>query len=106
MSGDLALMGNIYFEMGKTKEALEQYSNSVQMADAADMSPELKENIRLGHYYSTASCAMKNGDVETAKKDCEEFMKGVKAINNPNQIRLAHQLRAMIMMHEEKYERC
>ena len=104
MSGDLAIMGNIYFEMGKTKEALEHFTKSVQMADAADMSPELKENIRLGHFYSTASCAMKNSDLETAKKDSEEFMKGVKAINNPNQIRLAHQLRAMIMMKENKYE--
>ncbi len=103
MSGDLALMGNIYFEMGKSKEALEHYNNSVQMADATDMSPELKENIRLGHFYSTASCAMLNADFETAKKDCEEFMKGVKAINNPNQIRLAHQLRGMILMKEENY---
>jgi tetratricopeptide (TPR) repeat protein len=104
MSGDLAQMGNIYFEMDKTKEALEHYNSSVQMADAADMSPELKENIKLGNFYSTGSCAMKNGKIKIAKKDCEEFMKGVTAINNPNQIRLAHQLRAMILMSEENYE--
>jgi tetratricopeptide (TPR) repeat protein len=104
MSNDLALLGNVYYEMGELEKAFDHYKMSVEMADAAEMSNERKENIRLLHFYNTGSIAMKKGSIDEAKNKCDEFIAGVKEINNPNQMRLARQLSGLILMKEGNYE--
>ena len=41
------------------------------------------------------------GDIETAKAKADEFMKAVTAKNNVNQVKLAHELTAMIALAEK-----
>jgi tetratricopeptide (TPR) repeat protein len=106
MSGDLAAMGTILYESGKYKEALEKFQQSVEVFSKSSSSQALKENVKLGHLYNEGTIVMKQNDFKTASEKAEQFMTGVKAINNSNQIRLAHELMGMIALEQKKADDC
>jgi tetratricopeptide (TPR) repeat protein len=48
---------------------------------------------------------MKAGDFGAAKEKAKQYLKGVEAIDNPNQIRLAHELAGVIALEERDYDK-
>jgi tetratricopeptide (TPR) repeat protein len=106
MSGDLAAMGTVLYESGKYTEALDKFEKSVEAFDKSSSSQALKDNVKLGILYNEGSIAMKQNDFKTASEKAEQFMTGVKAINNSNQIRLAHELMGMIALEQKKPDDC
>jgi tetratricopeptide (TPR) repeat protein len=105
MSGDLISIGNVLLEMGRNNEAMAKFDNAVQLVEESNLSNEVKENTKRFYLYNSARVALKKRDFETAKVKSEEFRKQVEAINNPNQIRLSHQLAGMIALEEKDYDK-
>jgi tetratricopeptide (TPR) repeat protein len=105
MAGDLVNMGNIYLETGSYDEALIKYQMAVDVVENSDLAEEVKDNTRRGYFFNAARVATKKKDFETAKAHQEKYRKRVEAINNPFQIRLAHQLAGMIALEEQNYDR-
>ncbi len=105
MAGDLIVMGNILLENGKPDAAAEKFRKSFETMKESNLSPEVKENARRGYLYNMARVALKKQDLEEARGHAEEFHREVTSVNNPLQIKLAHELAGTIAMEEEDYER-
>jgi tetratricopeptide (TPR) repeat protein len=106
MSGDLNAMGVILYESGKYKEALDKFQKSVDVFNNSASSQALKDNVKLGLLFNEGQVAMKEKNLTEASEKAEQFMNGVKAINNDNQIRLAHELMGTIALAQNKYDDC
>lgn len=99
-------MGTIQLEMNKCKEALDSFQKSLQEFENSSLTQEIKDNIKLGMLYNESNVAIHQKDFETASEKAEEYMNGVKASDNPNQIRGAHELYAMIHLAQMKADDC
>ena len=106
MSGDLVNKGTILLAMGKSKDALDNFQQAVDVFDKSASPQQLKDNVKLGLLYNEAQVAIQKKDFKTATAKAEDFMNGVKAINNANQIKLAHQLNGMIALAQKKADDC
>lgn len=104
MSGDLVLIGNILYEWGKLDEAMARYEKAVDVVKKSSLSQEVKDNTELNFLYNAAAVSMRSGDLEGARVKANQYLKGVEAIRNPNQIRLAHQLAGMIALEAKDYD--
>ena len=106
MGNDLTNMGTIQLEMNKSKEALVNFQESLKAFENSSLTQKIKENIKLGMLYNESNVAIHENDFKTASEKAKEYMEGVKALNNPNQIRNAHQLYAMIDLAQKKADDC
>ena len=106
MSNDLFNIATIHFEMENYDKAMEEFQKSVDMFEKTSADESLKENARMGYLYNEAANAMKNKDFKTAEYKSDEFLNGAAKINNPNQIRLAHQLKAIVLLEERNAADC
>jgi tetratricopeptide (TPR) repeat protein len=104
MSGDLVLMGNVLYEWGKLDEAMAKYERAVEVVEASDLSDEVKDNTKLNLLYNAGRVALKRGELKQARAMAKKYLKGVEAIRNPTQIRLAHELAGMIALEEGDYD--
>jgi tetratricopeptide (TPR) repeat protein len=66
----------------------------------------LKDNVKLGTLYNESVIAMKMNDFKTASEKADQYMNGVKAINNSNQIKTAHELMGLIALEQKKPDDC
>jgi tetratricopeptide (TPR) repeat protein len=105
MAGNLVLMGNILLEMDRPDEAMSKFEKAVQLVQKSDLSTEVKENNKRLSLFNLGRVVLKKGDFAAAKAKSKEFHRQVEAINNPNQIRLSHQLAGMIALAEKNYDR-
>ena len=106
MSGDLVAIATVLYESGKYKEALEKFQQSVDVFNKSTSSQALKDNVKLGNLYNEGIVAVRMNDFKTASEKAEQFMTGVKAINNSNQIRQAHELMGIIALEQKKPDDC
>ena len=105
MAGDLQLRGNILLEMGKADEAKAAFERAVKTIQESDLSAEIKANNERVSHYNLARVALVQKDLAGAKTHAEEFRKAVEAANNPNQVKLSHELAGMIAMAEKDYDK-
>ncbi|MFQ5771463.1 MAG: tetratricopeptide repeat protein [bacterium] len=105
MSGDLIAMGNILLEAGKLDQAMAKYENAVKLVQKSNLSKEIKENNKRVFLFNAARVALLKKDFAAAKAKANEYHKQVEAINNPFQIRLAHQLAGIIALEKKNYEK-
>jgi tetratricopeptide (TPR) repeat protein len=101
MAGDLQFRGNVLLEMGKPADAKAAFERAVKTIQDSDLSPEIKANNERISHFNLARVALVQKDVAAAKTHAEEFRKKVEATNNPNQVRLSHELAGMIAMAEK-----
>jgi tetratricopeptide (TPR) repeat protein len=105
MAGDLQLKGNILLEMGRAADAKAAFERAVKTIQESNLSAEVKANNRRVSRYNLGRAAIVAGDLATAKSEAEEFRKATEASNNPNQVRLSHELNGMIALAEKDYDR-
>ena len=105
MAGDLNNKGNILLEAGKADKAMSMFEKSVKLIQASDLSQEIKDNANRGFLYNAARVAIRQKDLEIAKAKTEKFHQAVKAINNPLQMKLYHELQGMIALTENDYDK-
>jgi tetratricopeptide (TPR) repeat protein len=104
MAGDATSMGNILLATGKPAEALKRYEQAVQVVESSDLSPEVKENAKQLHHYNAARVAIATGDLAKARSENQTFMRAAEAKKNPFQIRLGHEVAAMIALAEKSWD--
>ena len=103
MAADLGNMGTILLDMDKPDGAMLKFKEAIDLITASDLDEDVKANNNQFYNYNAAKAALARGDVESAKQRAEEFMKLVINANNPNQIRLGHELAGMIAYAEEDF---
>ena len=104
MAGDLQLKGNVLLEMGKFADAKQAYEQTLKMTLDSNQSKEIKDNASLFHHYNLARIAIAQKDLETGKKETDEFRKGADAAQNSNLIKLGHELAGRIALQEKNYD--
>jgi tetratricopeptide (TPR) repeat protein len=102
MSGDFGNMATILYETGKYSEALDMFNKSIEAFNKSASDQALKDNVKLGGLSNEALILMKQKNFADASAKAEAYMNGVKALNNPNQIKFAHQLMGMIALEQNK----
>lgn len=105
MAADYTTMGNILFEMGKLAEAQAKFDEAYNLVQGSELAPDVKANSGRFYLFNSARVALRKKDIKTAKAKSAEFMAAVTAVNNPNQIKLAHQLAGCIALFEKDYEK-
>jgi tetratricopeptide (TPR) repeat protein len=105
MAGDLNLKGNILLETGKPADALAAFERSLKTIEGSSLSREIKDNNRRLIHFNRARVAIARKDFATAKTEAEEFQKGAEASNNPNQVKLAHELTGQIALAEKDWDK-
>ena len=101
MAGDLTLKGNILLEMGKADEAKAAFDRALKTIQDSDLSAEIKANNERASHFNLARVALVKKNVADAKMHAEEFRKSAEASNNPNQVKLSHELAGLIAMAEK-----
>src|SRR5262245_30478039 len=104
MAGDLVLRGNILLELGKPAEADKQFQLASKMIQESNLSSQIKENNQRFVHYNDARVALAKKDFAKAKAEAAEFLKMTEAVNNPNQVKLAHELAGSIALAEKDYD--
>jgi len=104
MAGDLVAMGNIHLEMDQPEKAESAFKKAVQLVEGSDRSEEVKDNFRRGYLYNIARVGLARGTIDEARTAAAEYRQQVEAINNPLQIKLAHQLDGMIALAQEDFD--
>jgi tetratricopeptide (TPR) repeat protein len=104
MAGDLQLKGNVLLEMGRYADAKQAYEQALKMTNDSNLSKEIKDNTAVFHHYNLARVAIGQRDLNTAKKETEEFRKGAEAAKNSALIKQAHELAGMIALQEKNYD--
>jgi tetratricopeptide (TPR) repeat protein len=104
MAADLQLKGNILLEMGKYPEAKQAYEQALKMTNDSSLSKEIKDNTALFHHFNLARVAIGQQDLQTAKKETDEFRKGAEAAKNSGLIKQAHELAGRIALQEKNYD--
>ena len=104
MAADLQLKGNILLEMGKYTEAKQAYEQALKMTNDSSLSKEIKDNTALFHHFNLARVAIGQQDLQTAKKETDEFRKGAEAAKNSGLIKQAHELAGRIALQEKNYD--
>ena len=104
MAGDATSIGNVLLATGKPTEALKRFEQAVQVVNASQLSPEVKENGKQLHRYNASRVAIATGDLTKARSENEKFMRQAKAKKNPFQIRLGHEVAGMIALAEKNWD--
>lgn len=104
MSGDVITMGSISLQMGNPTKAMQFYERGLMLILNSDLSEKIKENTERTHIYNVARVYLAKSVFKTAKNMAKDYMEKVRAVNNPTQIKLAHELTGQIALAEKNYE--
>jgi tetratricopeptide (TPR) repeat protein len=105
MAGDNVAMGNILLEAGRIDEAAAKFEKAVEMVEGSNLSEDVKENTRRFYLFNEGRVAIKKGNLEDAKAKLDEFLQKAEAVNNPFQIKFAHQLAGQIALEEKQWDK-
>jgi tetratricopeptide (TPR) repeat protein len=104
MAGDATFMGNVLLEAGKPAEARKRFEQAARLVAGSQLSPEVKENAELIARYNTARVAAATGDLATARREADAFLRESQARKNIFQVRLGHEVAATIALQEKDYD--
>jgi len=104
MANDHATMANIMVEMGEYDKARDHYDKANTLMKESTLSEMVKENAARFYIYNMARIDAMTGNFDAAKKKAAKYKAKVEEIQNPGQIRLAHELDAIIALEEKDYD--
>jgi len=104
MAADLNVIGIILLEMGEFDKAQETFNNALQHVVNSGLSTEVIGNAKRTWLNNSARLDINKGDLPSAREKQAEFLKQVKAMNNPFQIKLSHELAGLIAFAEQNYD--
>lgn len=105
MANNLLVMALLLEEMNKPIDARIKIDQSLEIIQNSNLSQQIKDNALRNSLYNYALVDIKQNDLATAKTRADEFLQQVEAINNPLQMKAAHQLLGMIALQEKDYAR-
>jgi tetratricopeptide (TPR) repeat protein len=105
LSGDANLLGNIYLEAGRPDEAQARFAEALQLAEAANTPPDVKEAARRQDLFDLARVALARGDVAGARAKADAYASAVARRKIPFEVRQSHEIAGMIALQEKDYAR-
>jgi tetratricopeptide (TPR) repeat protein len=96
IANDLAARGEILLDAGRVDDADAAFAASVEMMDASDAPPEVKENYRRSAQFDTGRIALARGDLERAAQIAESYRAEAKASGVRQVIWEAHELVGLV----------
>jgi len=104
MANDLVLLGNLFLEMSKPEKALQQFKQSMVVADQSSLPQPVKDNAHTFNLYNIARVFAMQHNFPKAKEMAALFAQQVDARKNPIQIKLIAQLNGIIALEEGNYQ--
>jgi len=98
MAGDLGLIAEILLEAGRTDEAEAKFTASVEMAQSAIVTADVKEAARRNDLFDKGRIALQRNDFASATAKAEQYRAQVEARKIPFEVRQSHELRGMIAL--------
>ena len=98
MAGDLGLIAEILLEAGRTDEAEAKFAESLEMAQSAIVTADVKEAARRNDLFDKARIALKRKDFAVAAARAEQYRAQVEARKIPFEVRQSHELLGMIAL--------
>ena len=104
MANDHFTIANILLEKGSFDEAQLNLDKAVKLIKKSDLPESVKANNARLYIYGTARIDAAKGDIPSAREKAAEFRVKAEKIKNPGQIRLAHELNAIIALEEKEFD--
>jgi len=98
MAGDLGFMAEILLEAGHTEEAMDKFTQSVEMVQTAVVTADVKEAARRNDLFDKARIALQRKDFAGAAAKAEQYRAQVEARKIPFEVRQSHELLGMIAL--------
>jgi tetratricopeptide (TPR) repeat protein len=98
MAGDLGFMAEILLEAGRTDEAMDKFTQSVEMAQTAIVTSDVKEAARRNHLFNVARVALLRKDISSAAATTDQYRQQVEARKIPFEVRRSHELQGLIAL--------
>jgi tetratricopeptide (TPR) repeat protein len=105
MSRDLTNMGNILLQQAAPDDASQKFNQALEVVEKSDLPADVKANARRLSLYNTARVAVAKKDIKTADSIWVGFDSLVAATDDPNQIRLSHELEGIIALADKQYSK-
>jgi tetratricopeptide (TPR) repeat protein len=103
MAGDLGLVAEILLEAGRTDEAEAKFTESVEMAQSAIVTADVKEAARRNDLFDKARIALQRKDFTGAAAKAEQYRAQVEARKIPFEVRQSHELLGMIALAQGEF---
>jgi len=96
--------GYLLLNDGKVEEAKAEFTKALELAQQSSMPDATKKSFELGNDGRMALVASAKKDYENAKKEAEVMLAGFEAMNNPNSVRVAHEVLGIIALDQKNYD--
>ncbi len=103
IAADLNTMGYLYRAKNQPEEVVRVFKQGQELIRQSIIPDNIKDNFKRFYPYIEAQIALMKNDFDLAKRKQIEFQAEIEKIENPNQVRLAHELSGQIALAEEKY---
>jgi len=104
IANDFAQMGNMYLELDQPDVAMKKFEESIRVIEESNLQEGIKDNAYTIHFYNLARAYAAMGDFRHALREAGSYERTVRALRNPVQIGLAHQLNGIIALHQDKFQ--
>lgn len=96
MAADLNQMAMIHLLEGHIDSAEKMFGLGLEYVLKSSLDDDVKELAKLGNLYNLSRVAIARGDFESAREKTAKYSEHANKVNNPFQIRLAHELAGLI----------
>jgi tetratricopeptide (TPR) repeat protein len=98
MAGDLGFEAEILLEASRTDEAMEKFTQSMQMAQTAIVTADVKEATRRNYLFNVARVELQQNDVAAATATADRYRQQVEMRKIPFEVRRTHELQGLIAL--------
>jgi tetratricopeptide (TPR) repeat protein len=103
MAGDLGFEAEILLAASRTDEAMEKFTQSMQMAQTAIVTADVKEAARRNYLFNVARVELQRNDVAAAAATADGFRQQVETRKIPFEVRRTHELQGLIALAKDDF---
>jgi tetratricopeptide (TPR) repeat protein len=104
-AADHVALGQMKLRAGKIDEALRAFAKAVEVANAADVHEDVKDNFRRNDLFFASWASATKGDLVAAKASADAYRKRAAAKGIPFELRRVHELDGLIALGEKDHAR-
>ncbi len=104
IAGDLNMMGYLYRAKNQPMEAVRVYKESEDLIRQSGLPESIKQNFERAYIYYDVQIALLQNDLALAEKRRLEYEKTAQEMENPFQMRLAHEMAGQISIARGEYQ--
>ncbi len=101
---DLAIIGNLYLELGKPDQALSNYNRAIKVVNDSNLQEEIIKNAQTAHLYNISRVFAAQGDFKRAEQVAKNFYEEALETKNPVLVWQAFQLNGIVALAQKDYQ--